>query len=120
MGEQEWLAARSTLRSFPAGAVIAVPGQPSDDLIILLTGRIQVLIQVHRRHHLRPARRRGQVDRGDAEPGEHRGVARVHRGAGGVEHDVDVCEHRQAGQALDAFMRGGHAHAGSARQAAPR
>ena len=38
-------------------------------------------------------------------------VLHVGAGAGGVEHEVDVLEDRQARQAFDPFMRGGHAQA---------
>ncbi len=52
--------------------------------------RVQVLGQVHRRDHLRPARRRRQVDRDDPGLGVLLVVAHVHVGAGRVEHHVDV------------------------------
>ena len=72
---------------------------------------VQVVLAVDHGNAVRADGGGRQVDHADAglERTQECVVLHVGAGAGGVEHEVDVLEDRQARQAFDPFMRGGHA-----------
>ena len=81
-------------------------------------GCVEVIFTVDNRDTVGTDRCRGQVNHADAglDRTQEGVVPDVGTGAGGVEDDIDIGELGQAGQALDALVRGGDAHARGAGQ----
>jgi len=77
-------------------------------------GRLDVIVEVHRRDDVGPDRGRGQVDGLDAERSVAGGVGPVHVGRGRLEHEVRLVVAQSIQQPVHALSRGLQAAVGCA------